>query len=283
MKYKSIFLSIFMLYSVFSFQSCDSDDTSEVARVRIKLVDAPGDFKAVNIDLIDILVNSAEDEEGWKSLENVNADIYDLIELTAGNEALLADVKLPSGYLNQIRLVLGDENTVVFEDDDEDDENDRVEDLNTPSAQQSGLKLNLHTELIAGVTYEFILDWDAAESVVEAGNSGKFNLKPVIRVAAEATSGAINGRVADVAETEENAEPMPLDGATVSVYDNNNSLYATTFSNEEGLFVVKGVEEGDYTIIVTATDYDDSSEIGPISVTIGASAEAGVILLTKTI
>ncbi len=201
MKIKSIFFVVLFIVSVLSFQSCDTDDSNNgTARLQLILVDAPGDFKSVNIDLIDILVNTQEDEEGWKSLENVNTGIYDLIELTGGTEALLADVELPSGYINQIRLLLGNQNSVVFEDDDEDETNDVEIALKTPSAQQSGLKLNLHADLIAGVTYIFILDCDASESVVEAGNSGNYNLKPVIRVSAEATSDAIHGRVADVEE-----------------------------------------------------------------------------------
>ena len=65
MKFKSIYLIIFLVVSILSFQSCDTDDTTEgTARVQLKLVDAPGDFKSVNIDLIDILVNSQDDEEG---------------------------------------------------------------------------------------------------------------------------------------------------------------------------------------------------------------------------
>ena len=151
MKLKSFFLILLFGVSI-SFLGC-SDNDDNTSRVLLKLVDAPGDYKEVNINIIDILVNSNSDEEGWTSLENVNAGIYDLIELTGGTEALLADVELPSGYLNQIRLVLGTENNVRLNDDDDNDDNDVFVPLKTPSAQQSGLKLNVHAELIAGVPY----------------------------------------------------------------------------------------------------------------------------------
>ncbi len=102
MKLKGFFLILLFCVSI-SFLSC-SDDDANTSRVLLKLIDAPGDYKEVNIDLIDILVNSHSDEEGWTSLEKVNAGIYDLIKLTGGKEALLADVELPSGYLNQIKV-----------------------------------------------------------------------------------------------------------------------------------------------------------------------------------
>jgi hypothetical protein len=37
---------------------------------------------------------------------------------------------------------------------------DKTYDLKTPSAQQSGLKLKINQTLVAGATYEFMLDFD---------------------------------------------------------------------------------------------------------------------------
>ena len=53
------------------------------------------------------------------------------------------------------------------------------------------------------------MDWDVQKSIVKAGNSGNYNLKPVIRVTAEANSGTISGRIADSTETE--TVLMPID------------------------------------------------------------------------
>jgi hypothetical protein len=50
------------------------------------------------------------------------------LDLTGVN-VLLADNLVPSGKLGQIRLLLGDKNTVVV--------GDKTYDLKTPSAQQS--------------------------------------------------------------------------------------------------------------------------------------------------
>ena len=116
----------------------------------------------------------------------------DLTELVAGNDLLLTDEIIPAGNLEQIRLVLGEDNTVVVENDSGEPE---TYPLNTPSAQQSGLKLKIEEELQAGFTYTFILDWDVNRSVIKAGNSGNYNLRPVINVIAEISSGSITGVV----------------------------------------------------------------------------------------
>lgn len=87
MKLKSFFLILLFGASI-SFSGCfDNDDNT--SRVLLKLVDAPGDYKEVNIDLIDILVNSHSDEEGWTSLENVNvgyddSDLVGPVNVTIG-------------------------------------------------------------------------------------------------------------------------------------------------------------------------------------------------------
>lgn len=266
MKKIRFYFVAFSIISILSFQSCTNNENgSDTVRVQLILVDAPGDYEEVNIDLVDILVNSQEDEGGWTSLDNVNPGIYNLIELTGGAEALLADVELPSGYLNQIRLILGENNTLKIEGEDE------LIPLKTPSAQQSGLKLNLHTELTEGITYTFILDWDAEKSVVKAGNSGNYNLKPTIRVTTEAASGAIKGMIVpDSVQTVVKAF-IPLQMDTL-----------TTLTNE-GVYFIHGVPPGVYKLLLEPHDlsvYKDSV-IESVVVTLGVVADAGITELEE--
>ena len=54
--------------------------------------------------------------------------------------------------------------------------------LDTPSGQQSGLKLNANIDVPAGKTADVVLDFDECKSVVKRGTPGKYNLKPVIAV-----------------------------------------------------------------------------------------------------
>lgn len=115
---KNIIMITLFFIALLGLQSCneDNDKTENTSRLQLKLVDAPGDYEEVNVEILDVLINSTEDDEGWTSItpDDFEPIIVDLTELIAGNELILSDVIIPSGMLNQVRLVLGDNNTLVM-------------------------------------------------------------------------------------------------------------------------------------------------------------------------
>lgn len=233
---KSFF--IIALLALF-FTACnDNDDSNQTARMMVRMTDAPGDYDEVNIDVQDIMIKTSTDtgEEGWESIvsDDFVPGVYNLLDLTGGVSLLLADNVVPAGELGQIRLVLGENNTLV--------KGDEVIDLSTPSAMQSGLKLMVNQTLQAGATYEFVLDFDVSKSIVTAGTSGSFNLKPVIRVSATATSGAIKGKI----------DPI-LEGYQVeaSVQVGDLDPIIALVNEETGMFQLNGVPAGTYTVTLT--------------------------------
>jgi hypothetical protein len=199
--------------------------------MKVRMTDAPGDYDEVNVEVIDVQFKNSTSagEDGWSSIGNVSAGVYNLLDLTGGVTVLLADSEIPSGQLGQIRLVLGTNNTVV--------KNGVMYDLNTPSAQQSGLKLQVNQELQANVDYEYLIDFDVEQSVVEAGGSGNFNLHPVLRLSTEATTGSIRGIVAP--SLNQAVASVTVAGQVVSAY-----------TNAVGQFVIHGVPAGTYTVTV---------------------------------
>ena len=286
MKIKSSILSLCIIILSMMVIQCSNDTTSDQkATIQLKLIDAEGDYDKVLVNIIDVLYN-ASDDEGWVSFEGFEKpetddpeNRIDLTELIAGNSVVLTDQQIEAGTLNQIRLLLGDGNALVLEGSEEEIA------LDTPSAQQSGLKLLIDTELEAGYSYTFILDWDVQESIVKAGNSGKYNLNPVIRVMAEVNSGIISGRVADILETEENADPMPLENAVITAYDSTDNTYSTpiasSYSNAEGLFQVQGLAPGTYNIRVSLAGYT-SVDVEGINVEAGVdTALSDTVHLTQ--
>jgi hypothetical protein len=231
---------------------CESNnDTSGTSRISVRMVDAPGDYDEVNVEVLDVLIknNSDTGDQGWVSIGDVLQvgpdKIYNLLDLTGGVNVLLANNVVPSGKLGQIRLLLGDKNTVV--------KGDMTYDLKTPSAQQSGLKLKVNQILIAGVTYDFMLDFDVKSSVVvQAGNSGNYNLHPVIRVSTMATSGVIKGVI----------DPV-LVGFQVLVSVQVGDVTVSSYANEQGMFQLNGVPAGIYTVTLTP-DVGSGKEIKSI-------------------
>ena len=254
-----------------SFYSCsDNDDNNiedDTARLTVRMTDAPGDYDAVFVEVEDVMIKADLEggEEGWTSLGNVQTGTYDLLTLTGGVTQLLAEADVPAGHLGQIRLILGNNNTVVI--------NGESQPLSTPSAQQSGLKLQVNQELEAGEDYEFLLDFDVDQSIVTAGSSGGFILKPVIRVSATADTGMIIGEV----------HPSAVGGiglqSVVRATNANNTVSAYTDAN--GAFVLNGVPAGTYQVTVTpeATSGLSVKTLSNVEVTTGTTKDLETIFL----
>jgi len=277
---KNVLMMVMAAIISLGLQSCTENKELEgnTARVQLKLIDFPGEYMEVNIEIIDIQYNVSD--EGWTSFAPMDGGYpinVDLTELIAGNSLLLADEIVPSGLLKQIRLVLSDNNSLLIEGENEGESISTH--LDTPSAQQSGLKLNLDTELEPGFSYSFILDWDVQKSVVKAGNSGKYNLKPVIRVNAEVNSGSISGTVVADDLDDDLEEAVPLKGAKISVFTTDDSEVATTFTDETGNFIIQGLDEGDYKIRIEHINYIEFQSEGLIKVLPGEITSLGTIEL----
>lgn len=207
---------------------CDKDNNdSDTTSVKVRLTDAPGDYDQVNVEVTG--VEFQVDNTTMVNLD-VTAGVYNLLDFVNGLDTLIASKDVPSGKLTQVRLILGTNNTVVI---------DGVShNLETPSAQQSGLKLNMNADLVAGEDYDLLLDFDASKSIVETGN-GEYQLKPVLRAINEVTTGSIHGRVpTDLA--------LP---AQVSI--TNGALTYTTSTDVEGNFLVRGLAPGTYSVTIT--------------------------------
>ena len=165
---------------------------------------------------------------------------------------------MPSGELSQVRLILGSNNSVVVDG--------TPHPLATPSAMQSGLKLNVHSTLQPGVLYELLLDFDANQSIVVTGN-GEYQLKPVIRTISVATSGAMNGTV---------VTPTALP-ATISATNSATSITYTTVTDANGNFLLRGLPSGTYSVTITPEAPFPAMTIPNVNVTVGALAELGPI------
>jgi hypothetical protein len=244
----AVFMTAFMI------ASCSDDEKN--ARVEVRLTDAPGNYDAVNIEILDVEVHS--DGGGWSSL-NIIPGNYNLLKLTNGLDTLLGSIDLPAGRVSQIRLVLGNNNTVTVDG--------QTKDLITPSAQQSGLKLNVQADLTPGITYKFLLDFDVARSIVVRGN-GTYSLKPVIRAITEATSGAIKGMVS-----------LPESTPAVYAIIDPDTL-GTTFADSTGAFFIRGLPAGLYRVsFAPATGYTIEDKTS-VPVTLGNVTDVGVVVAT---
>lgn len=266
-KHLKTLLSATAVSGLLLFTACSEDEptsSSEPATLRFNLTDAPGTYDAVFIDIREVRVqvgdenNPNDTSSGWVSVDGIQPGIYNLLDLQNGLDTVLAEGEVPSGRLNQIRLILGTNNSVVV---------DGVShNLTTPSAQQSGLKLKVNYNLQPGLYYEFWLDFDASRSIVAKGNGG-YNLKPVIRVFTKNTTGSIEGFISPVA-----ARPF------IMAYNGNDTATSIADSTN-GYFLLMGLNPGTYTVKVDAdSSYSDTTITG-VSVSQGVVTDLDTLQL----
>lgn len=236
---------------LFVFISCSKNDNNNngKARLQVFLTDDPGDYDAVNVDVQDVQINLTTDTEGgWQSLPGVAKGVYNLLDLVDNKDTLLVNADIPAGRIQQIRLVLGDNNSIVV---------DGIEaPLQTPSAQQSGLKLNIHQDVDAGLVYKMILDFDASRSIVTTG-SEKYILKPVIRTSLESVGGSLKGIVA------------PIDVLTNVRAIQGTDTIAGTFTSATGGYWIGGLSAGTYSLQFLPVDPYADTIRNNIAVTAG--------------
>lgn len=250
---KNVFAIFMMLGSVLFFFSCSKkDEQLAKAHLTMSLTDDPASYDAVFIDVQGVELTG---DNGNAFDINVNPGIYNLLALSNGIDTIIATGDIDAGTIQQIRLILGDNNSVVV---------DGVSyPLATPSAQESGLKLQVHETFEAGVSYAMLLDFDAGKSIVQEGN-GDYKLKPVINVIDFAVSGSIKGIVLPV---EANVYLQAISG--------NDTI--STYANDNGAFLIQGVPAGTYSVhIIPVLPFLEIS-IDNVNVSVGNVTDIGTI------
>jgi hypothetical protein len=219
----------------------------------VRMTDAPGPYTAVNVDVQGVEITG----NGNAVMLNVNPGIYNLLNFSNGVDTLIATGSLNVDKVQQIRLILGNNNSVVS--------NGTTYPLVIPSGSESGLKLQVHQDLQPGVAYSVLLDFDAYQSVVQEGN-GAFKLKPVIRTIENAISGSIAGKLS-----------VPGVAAVVTASANGASFSVPV--NANGEFIITGLPAGTYTVTVAPASPYQSVTINSVQVTVGSSTNVGVVTI----
>src|SRR5258705_1731937 len=157
MKTKVFLLLLSIAFVSVIFNACKKEEGT--ATVIVHLTDPPATYDAIHVEVIGVEIHT--NTEGWMAV-TVTDSIYDLLQLQDSANAVLGSLVVPTGILSQIRLILASHNTVTV--------NNVAYPLSLSSQDESGLKLNLHQELSDNSTYRLVLDFDAAQSVIDNGN-----------------------------------------------------------------------------------------------------------------
>jgi hypothetical protein len=255
MKKLVLFVSLLSL----GFFSCKKDNAvtgGNTAHVTVKMTDAPGAFDAVMLNIKSVVIVT---DKGEQTL-NVSGGPIDILHFRLGRDTVLADQDIPAGTIQQVRLVLNDSgNEVII--------GGVSHDLTTPSGQTSGVKLNVHDQLTAGIAYTLNLDFDAAQSIVVTGN-GKYILKPVIRAIPQAVSGAVTGMVTPAA-------------SSPKVYAIIGADTIGTVADTTGKYYFSGLAAGTYQVKFVPVSPYAVKIVTNVAVTNGSVTDMGTVTITR--
>jgi hypothetical protein len=226
----------------------DAPPTQTMGTLGVSITDAPAcGFDAVNVTVNKVRVNTSatasDTDSGWTDITLSPGKKINLLNLTNGTLEALGQTSLAAGRYNQVRLVLDPNtgnataNSVVLSGTTTEIS------LDTPSAVQSGIKMNADFTVEAGQRYDLVMDFDACKSIVTKGN-GKYALKPVVKVIPTALNG-ISGFV---------SVPLLADGITVSAQQ-NGAVVAATVPSATGEFVLPRLPLGNYDVVITSNTH----------------------------
>jgi hypothetical protein len=246
---------IILSLSILIFTGCGGGGSSGggTGTLSMALTDSATDkYSAIYVTIDEVQVNTKDStsngNSGWKTVATP-MKTYNLLKLVNGVTETLGEDELEAGTYHQIRLIIGktaesenningephpDANYVVLNDGS-------YVHLKVPSGYNTGVKLVHNFEVEEGSFVELVLDFEACRSVVETG-SGKYILKPTIKVIETANKYDVYGKVTD-GET-----ALPIEGALVSAQISEGlsaSVVRSTLTSD----VVD--EEGQYRLLLS--------------------------------
>ncbi len=258
---KLLVLLLPLLLLTIGFSACSSDDDPATpptkATLSVSLTDAPANYDAVNITFSEIAVSM---NGGWVVLSGDPMTV-NLLEWNNGKSIELGRQDVDPGKITQIRLMVTKSEVVV---------DGVTHDVTIPSAEQTGLKIVTNFDLVAGSTYEIVLDFDANQSIVTTGNPSNpngYKLKPTIRAVEKAVTGSISGTVT-------NFDDAPL----AILLQGGVEITSTPVDKTDGSFRLAYIVPGVYDVRIEDTAMHSFS-VFEITVAAGQDQAVGAITL----
>lgn len=277
MNFRAVVVAAVMVAGIL-FAACQSEYNNEstLGNLKIQLTDAPFPTDLVaeaNVTINKIEIRRADESEGNPFVTLSEEEMsFNLLELTNGVTAGLVDLEIEAGSYDLIRLYVSDANVVLSDG--------TSYDLKVPSGAQTGIKIFIDPSVVinGGLTEELLLDFDVSRSFKVQGDPNTpagikgFIFTPVIKASNLSTAGRLTGNVFDESE-------VPVDGAQVSIIA-ADTVYTTSFTDENGDYAILGVDAGTYNVEYTKEGYQITT-IENVDVVAGNATIQNAQLLTN--
>lgn len=259
---KKLNLTWLLLAFILAGPGCKKDanekDSLGEGSMDVRMTDDIGFYDKVYIDVQAIKVNI--EGHGWVEVKPTRRGIYNILDFNNGLDTLIASSNMPVGDVSELRLILGPNNSVVL--------NGTQWPLETPSAEQSGLKVKFEQRITKGNKCVVWIDFNVHKSIVVKGNGG-FLLKPVIRCFMHNRTGSVVG----------DANPDNAAYYAYAVTDANVNDTLMTFLRSDGTFKLIGLWPGNYSIGLMNKEKVTLKTISNIGVTASQETNIGEILI----
>lgn len=260
------FLISTLVAIIVGFTACEDNTESGNGRLKITLTDAP--FLIDLIEEANVTINKIE----VRNKDSINGNpfmvvseseaSFNLLDLQNGVTAELANVEVPAGNYDLVRLYVSEASLKL--------KSGQTYDVKVPSGAETGIKLFIDPviNITSGLSAELLLDFEVNKSFIAKGNIEKpgfngFNFKPVIRAVNISTAGRIEGTVVD-------QDNMSIDSA--SVWIEKDTVVASTMSDTTGFYALIGIPEGTYTLYGAKEGFD-TLKIEDVKVTASNKSE----------
>ncbi len=247
--------------------SNDSPSTDGTGRLVVKLSDKPFPFDLVseaNVTVFKVEARRVDDDDDSEEEEGGSPYVVlmeeeipvNLLNLVNGVTAELADVEVPAGTYDLVRIYVKGVNVVLTDG--------RDFDLKVPSGEQTGIKVFIEPGLTvtSGLSSDLLLDFDVSSSFVAKGSTNRvdgingFNFKPVIKATNVSVAGTLAGRVTFMEEEVETG----LEGAQITVLA-ADTVNTTGGTDADGNYTIMGLLAGSYRVVAEADGFIPSDTL----------------------
>jgi hypothetical protein len=162
---KLAFISLFAI----GITGCDKNNDNGTSTVNANLkAMTSSTYQAVKVEITEVQIHN--DATGWQVID-IPDQVYDLQLLQNNVMVVLGSIKMETGNITQVRLVLGEQNSIIL--------NGTSHPLTLSSQDESGLKLDISQRLERDRTYTLVFEFDANQSII-ANEDGTYKLRPVL-------------------------------------------------------------------------------------------------------
>lgn len=256
-------ISVLALGAMVAFASCKKEESINSSSstagnsnrsMKVRMTDNPGNYQALDVELTSVSAFNSSTGE-WVQL-NGNAQTVSVLELTNGQEDEIAfKSDLDAGIYSKVKLKFSQNHQLTLNAQASGTLTTSIIDLGLNVGATSSTSSNINDSVIIDINQEIsassnatvLLDFNVAESVKEDTANADYFIDPVITYIQDEKTGVMGS-----IENDTRAALMFQSTA-------NSNIRYSSFTNESGEFMLRGMVDGQYNLTIMVDEDEDSS------------------------